>query len=196
MSRMWRVMVVLLFVAASSYAIAETEKKEAEKKTENNEVEIGEVLSQSVIHLRRVFLPLAMAMPDDKMGFAPTDGQFKGVRTFGEQLKHVGASNYTFAAAILGEKPPADVGENGEGPPSLKTKEEIFKYVEASFAYVLKAMDKIDEKNAVKKMESPFGGETTRLAMATLIIGHCYDHYGQMVEYVRMNGIVPPASVR
>jgi uncharacterized damage-inducible protein DinB len=193
---MWRVMVVLLFVAASSYAIAETEKKEAEKKTENNEVEIGEVLSQSVIHLRRVFLPLAMAMPDDKMGFAPTDGQFKGVRTFGEQLKHVGASNYTFAAAILGEKPPAEVGENGEGPASLKTKEEIFKYVEASFAYVLKAMDKIDEKNAVKKMESPFGGETTRLAMATLIIGHCYDHYGQMVEYVRMNGIVPPASVR
>ena len=196
MSRLWQVLAALICVVASSYGIAETEKKETEKKTGSNEVEIGEVLSQSVIHLRRVFLPLALAMPDDKMGFAPTDGQFKGVRTFGEQLKHVGASNYTFAAAMLGEKPPADVGENGEGPASLKAKAEIFKYVEESFAYVLKAMDKIDEKNAVKKIASPFGGETTRLAMATLIIGHCYDHYGQMVEYVRMNGIVPPASVR
>lgn len=69
------------------------------------------------------------------------------------------------------------------------------KYVTDSFAYVLKAVATINEKNVVSPIKNPFGqGQATRLAMATLIIGHCYDHYGQMVEYLRMNGIVPPAS--
>jgi uncharacterized damage-inducible protein DinB len=88
-----------------------------------------------------------------------------------------------------------DVGEDEEGPASLKTKAEILKYVTDSFAYVLKAVATINEKNVVRPIKNPFGhGQATRLAMATLIIGHCYDHYGQMVEYLRMNGIVPPAS--
>jgi hypothetical protein len=62
---------------------------------------------------------------------------------------------------------------------------------------VQKAVATINAKNIASPIKSPFGqGETTRLAMAVLIVGHCYDHYGQMVEYVRMNGIVPPASQR
>jgi hypothetical protein len=53
----------------------------------------------------------------------------------------------------------------------------------------------VDAKNSVDPIKSPFGdGTTTRLGMATLIVGHCFDHYGQMVEYLRMNGIIPPAS--
>ncbi len=205
MSKMWQLSIALFLVAVSSYGIAQkVEKpgKEDEKKTHEveevvkPELNVANVLKTSITHLQRTLLPLAMAMPEDKYKFAPTDGEFKGVRTFGQQLKHVAATNYTFASSILGEKkPPVDVGEEEDGPASVKTKDEILKYLNESFAYVQKAVQAINAKNLVSPIKNPFGeGEATRLAMATLIIGHCNDHYGQMVEYVRMNGIVPPAS--
>jgi uncharacterized damage-inducible protein DinB len=148
------------------------------------------------MHLQRAFLPLAMAMPEDKYDYAPTSGDFKGVRTFGQQVKHVAATNYIFASAITGEKPPVDVGD-GEGPESMKSKAEILKYVTNSFYYVQKAVEKINDENVITPIKNPFGeGQATRLSMATLIIGHCNDHYGQLVEYLRLNGIVPPASQR
>jgi uncharacterized damage-inducible protein DinB len=205
MSRTWQLWLVLFCVALGSFGLAQ-DKKEAEKdkkekmeaaEKETSEVEVGDVLAGSITHLRRLLVPVGAVMPDDKYSFAPTNGEFKGVRTFGEQLKHTGAANYTYAAAILGEKPPADTGDDESGPASIKTKNEIAKYVLGSFEYVLKAVKTIDEHNVVAPIKNPFGqGTTTRLAMATLIIGHGYDHYGQLVEYLRMNGIVPPASQR
>jgi uncharacterized damage-inducible protein DinB len=206
MRRMWQLFIALFLVAVSSYGIAQEVPKpgkdDAKKSHEVEEVvkpelNVALVLSTSVTHLQRTLLPLAMAMPDNKYGFAPTDGEFKGVRTFGQQLKHVAATNYIYASSILGEKkPPVDVGEEEDGPASVKTKDEILKYVTDSFSYVQKAVAAINAKNLVSPIKNPFGqGEATRLAMATLIIGHCNDHYGQMVEYVRMNGIVPPASM-
>jgi uncharacterized damage-inducible protein DinB len=195
MTRMWELFVAICLVAISSYGVAQA-KKEAEKPVET-EITVDKVLSTYVMHVQQTLLPLAMAMPEDKYGFAPTNGEFKGVRTFGQQLKHVATTNFSYASSILGEKPPVEVGEGEDGPASVKTKDEILKYVNDSFAYFQKAVATINAKNVVSPIKSPFGqGETTRLAMATLIIGHCYDHYGQMVEYVRMNGIVPPASQR
>jgi uncharacterized damage-inducible protein DinB len=208
MRNMWQLSIALFLVAVSSYGIAQEVpkpgkpgKEDAEKSHEVEEVvkpelNVANVLKTSVTHLQRTFLPLAMAMPENKYGFAPTDGEFKGVRTFGQQLKHVATTNYSYASAILGEKPPVVVGEEEDGPASVKTKDEILKYVTDSFSYVQKAVAAINAKNLVSPIKNPFGqGEATRLAMATLIIGHCNDHYGQMVEYVRMNGIVPPASM-
>jgi uncharacterized damage-inducible protein DinB len=206
MRTMWQLFIAIFLVAVSSYGIAQgvpKPGKDDEKRTHEveevvkPELNVALVLSTSVTHLQRTLLPLAMAMPENKYGFAPTDGEFKGVRTFGQQLKHVAATNYVYAASILGEKkPPVDVGEEEDGPASVKTKEEILKYVTDSFSYVQKAVAVINAKNLVSPIKNPFGqGEATRLAMATLIIGHCNDHYGQMVEYVRMNGIVPPASM-
>src|SRR5579863_4718481 len=84
----------------------------------------------------------AEAMPEDKYSFAPTNGEFKGVRTFGEQVKHVAAVNYIFGATILNEKPPVDVGgENG--PDSVKSKAEIMQFLKDSFAYLHKALASI-----------------------------------------------------
>jgi uncharacterized damage-inducible protein DinB len=197
MRRIFQSGILLFCIAISSCVLAQTAKeKETERGRESKkEVEVGDVLTGAITQLRRTMLPLALAMPEDKYAYAPTNGEFKGVRTFAQQLKHVGATNYMFASQILGEKPPAEVGEDEAGPASLKSKDEIIKYVTESFGYVLKAVGGIDEKNLVEPIANPFGqGTTTRLAMATLIVGHCYDHYGQMVEYVRMNGIVPPAS--
>jgi uncharacterized damage-inducible protein DinB len=155
---------------------------------------VAQVLDGSVKNIEREFVPAADAMPEDKFGFAPTEGEFKGVRTFAQQIKHVAAVNYIFGAAILGEKVPVDVGDES-GPASVKSKAEIMSYLKDSFAYVHKAVQTIDEKNLVEAMKSPFGeGTVTRLGLATSVAAHGFDHYGQMVEYLRMNGIVPPAS--
>jgi hypothetical protein len=155
---------------------------------------VTQVLDQTVINMEHEFVPAAEAMPEEKFGFAPTNGEFKGVRTFGEQIKHVAAVNYELAAALLEEKPPVDIGDES-GPASITTKADILKYLSDSFVYVHKAVHTINDKNLVETVKSPFGeGRVTRLGLATSVAGHGFDHYGQMVEYLRMNGIVPPAS--
>jgi uncharacterized damage-inducible protein DinB len=141
------------------------------------------------------FIPAAEAMPEDKFNFAPTNGEFKGVRTFAQQIKHVAAVNYEIAAAILEQKAPVDINEEA-GPASITTKADILTYLKESFAYVHKAIATINEKNVVETVKSPFGeGSVSRMGLATSIAWHGYDHYGQMVVYLRMNGIVPPASM-
>jgi hypothetical protein len=155
---------------------------------------VAQVLDRSVTGVENEFVPAADAMPEDKYSFVPTNGEFKGVRGFAQQVKHVAAVNYLVGAAILEEKPPVDLGSEN-GPDSLKTKADIVKFLKDSFAYVHKAVGTINDGNLLSPIKSPFGeGMTTRLGMATLIVGHCFDHYGQMVEYLRMNSIVPPAS--
>lgn len=160
------------------------------------QVSIPQALSHTLTGVENEFVPTAEAMPENKFSFVPTNGEFKGVRSFAEQVKHVAAVNYLVGAAILQEKPPVELGgENG--PDSVKSKAEILKFLKDSFTYAHKAVGAINESNLVSPIKSPFGeGTTTRLGMATLIVGHCFDHYGQMVEYLRMNGIVPPASRR
>jgi hypothetical protein len=155
---------------------------------------IAQVLDHGVASVEGEFVPAAEAMPEDKYSFAPTSGEFKGVRTFAQQAKHVAAVNYLVGSAILEEKPPVDLGSEN-GPDAIKTKADIVKFLKDSFAYVHRAVRSINEGNLLSPIKSPFGeGMVTRLGMATLIVGHCFDHYGQMVEYLRMNNIVPPAS--
>jgi hypothetical protein len=155
---------------------------------------VTEVLDHTVLNVEEEFVPAAQAMPEEKFGFAPSNGEFKGVRTYGQQIKHVAAVNYELGAAILEEKPPVDIGDES-GPASVTSKADILKYLNDSFAYVHKAVHTINEKNLVETVRSPFGeGRVSRLGLATSVAAHCFDHYGQMVEYLRMNGIVPPAS--
>jgi uncharacterized damage-inducible protein DinB len=166
--------------------------KKDTKKEEHRTV--TQVLDRTVTNLERDFVPAAEAMPEDAYGFAPTEGEFKGVRNFGQQVKHVAAVNYELGAALLQEKPPRDVADEA-GPASVATKAEILKYLQDSFVYVHKAMQTVNDKNLVETVRSPFGeGSVTRLGLATSVCWHGFDHYGQMVEYLRMNGIVPPAS--
>ena len=135
-------------------------------------------------------------MPATKYGFTPTEGEFKGVRTFGAQVKRLAATNNILAAAALGEQPPADAADE-MGPETVRTKAEILEYLNASFVHLGKAIDAIDDKNQTFEFSpiSPMRGtETTRLALTVEALIHAFNHYGQMVEYLRMNGIVPPAS--
>ena len=152
------------------------------------------VLDHTISNLEHEFVPTAEAMPEEKFAFTPTSGEFKGVRTFAQQIKHVAAVNYELGAALLEQKPPVDIGDES-GPASVTTKADILKYLQDSFLYVHKAIATVNEANLVQTVKSPFGeGEVSRLGLATTVASHGFDHYGQMVEYLRMNGIVPPAS--
>ena len=138
----------------------------------------------------------AEAMPEDKYSFAPTNGEFKGVRTFAEQVKHVAFANHLFFGPLMGESVDAkSVEENTNGPASLKTKAEIVQYLKDSFALGHKALGTITVENQLTPLPKPvFPFLSTRLGIAAVGTFHPMDHYGQMVEYLRMNGIVPPAS--
>lgn len=179
--KVWSV-VVLLSLCAAAQPKAQTAPT------------VSKVMDSQLKSVEGEFVSAAEAMPEEKYTFAPTEGEFKGVRDFGTQVKHVATVNYLVGAAMQTEKSPVDVSDEN-GPASMTKKDDIVKYLKDSFAYLHKAYAGLNEKNAVELVPSPFGqGKSTRLGMATLIVGHCFDHYGQMVEYLRMNSIIPPAS--
>ena len=127
--------------------------------------------------------------------FRAYNGEFKGVRTFapadearGRRQLHHGRER-----SWKRNRPSTPAERMGQIQPRHKA--DIMKYLKDSFAYIHKAAGTIDDKNLVSPIKNPFGdGSATRLALAVGVVGHCFDHYGQMVEYLRMNGIVPPAS--
>src|SRR6201994_1442474 len=143
------------------------------------------------------FTGVAKAMPADKYSFAPAAGtfaasqgaKFDGVRTFAQQISHVTTANYYFASKILEEKMPVAP----KSIESLTTKEELLKAAADSFAYAHKALAAITPENAYAAIDG-VDGLHTRAVVASFISAHGYDHYGQMVEYLRMNGVVPPGS--
>ena len=155
---------------------------------------VSAVLDRQFARIDREFVPMAKEMPEAKFNFAPTNGEFKGVRTFAEQIKHVAGVSYRVSAAILGEKSPVAP----DAIAGAKSKDQIVKLVVDAFAYTHKAFASITEKNLVEPIPSPFGsgGTTTRLDLAIALMADQRDHYGQMVVYFRMNGMVPPASRR
>ena len=142
--------------------------------------------------IERDFVRLADAMPPGKYGFRPTAGEFTGVRSFAEQVKHVACANFAFYNEIEHTTPPehCEVG----GPSPAKTKAELMAYLRESFAYAQRVFRTLTPDNAMDRVEGEYGGPSTRLGIMTLSLWHASDHYGQLVVYLRMNGIVPPAS--
>jgi uncharacterized damage-inducible protein DinB len=149
-------------------------------------------VGQRFAMIERQFVGLADAMPADKYSFKPTSGAFADVRTFGEQVKHVACANFAFFNEIEGKEPPAGCGTGGPNP--AKTKDEIMVYLRESFAYAGRVMGTLTPANALEPAGGPYGGKSTRLGLTTLAVWHASDHYGQLVVYLRLNGIVPPAS--
>lgn len=159
---------------------------------------IASTIDREISIVEKEIVDAAEAMPEDKFDFSPEKlnipgSDYKGVRTFGEQLKHVAASNYLIWSPITGEKPP-DTVNDGKGPDTMKAKADIIKYLKESFAFGHKAVATLNSSNLVEPIKSSSGRPTTRLFLATFAPAHCFDHYGQLIEYLRMNDIVPPAS--
>jgi len=176
----------LLVLVSSKSATAQ---KQAPVPAQNQTV--SQVLEFWISETERLVVPAAEAMPELSYSFAPTNGEFKGVRTFAEQVKHLAAANYQLGAGALEEDPPVGT-QNESAPASIRTKAEIMEYLRGSFACLHRAAAAISEKN----MNEPIAAKGGRTRMWVLIdaVAHSSNHYGQMVEYLRMNGIVPPAS--
>lgn len=143
----------------------------------------------------------AEAMPEEKYSYRPAEGKFKNekpeygpaeMRTFAEQVKHVACANFAFSAELDGQKPPEACDKGGPSP--AKTRKELLIYLRDSFAAARKSLGAVNAKNMFDPIEGPYAGPNTRLGLAEVVVWHAADHYGQMVLYLRLNDIVPPAS--
>ncbi len=136
-------------------------------------------------------------MPAEKYGFAPSSAifapgqgaEFATVRTFAQQVAHVAQANYYFFSLVSGQKPDADVKAIG----SMTKKDDLVAAFAGSIAFGHKALHSITAANAFDTIKGA-DGMNTRATLAAFAVAHGYDHYGQMAEYLRMNGLVPPSS--
>lgn len=156
---------------------------------------LASALDREISSIEKQIVDVAEAMPEDKFNFSPENlnlpgADYKGVRTFALQLKHVAASNFAIWSPLTGDTFPEDF-LGGNGPESVKSKAEILKFLHDSFALGHKAAATLTPENM---LQTPGRSKSSRLRLATFGVAHACDHYGQMVEYLRMNGIVPPSS--
>ena len=156
---------------------------------------VASIVDREIGVVEKQITELAEAMPEDKFNFSPENpnipgSDFKGVRTFAQQVRHVAASNYAIWSQLTGETFPKNF-YGGNGPETLKTKAEIIQFLKDSFALGHKAAASLTMQNM---LQPPGHSKSSRLYLATFGVTHGFNHYGQMVEYVRMNGIIPPAS--
>jgi len=156
---------------------------------------VASAVDREISTIEKQVVDAAEAMPEEKFNFTPESlnipgDDYKGVRTFAVQVKHVASSNYFIWSPLTGDTVPENI-KDGNGPAELKSKADIIKFLKDSFALGHKAAATLTAENM---LQSPGNSKSTRLRLATFGVAHAYDHYGQMVEYLRMNGIVPPAS--
>ncbi|HKE33668.1 MAG TPA: DinB family protein [Candidatus Acidoferrum sp.] len=156
---------------------------------------VASAVDRDISAVEKQVLDAANAMPEDKFNFTPEalnipGSNYNGVRSFAIQVKHIAASNWFIWSPLTGETLP-DGLKDGNGPENLKSKAEIMTLLKESFALGHRAAATLTTENI---LQNPGNSKSTRLRLAEFGVAHAYDHYGQMVEYLRMNGIVPPAS--
>lgn len=151
-----------------------------------------QVFDRQLSATEREVLSLVEAMPANKFDFAPTQGVFKNVRTFGVQARHTAFCLNEVAVALLGEKMLPHIDQ--EGPKNLTSKDEIVSYLKGAFAHAHKAIGTLTNENLLQQIADPYSerSRTTRVEAVGIFFSHTYDHYGQMVEYLRMNNLLPP----
>jgi uncharacterized damage-inducible protein DinB len=187
--------VVLIFAMAALGQSTKSTTSASQPQTAQPPATIASAVDREISGVEKQILDAAMAMPEDKFNFSPESlnipgADYKGVRTFAVQVKHIAASNYFLWSGLTGDKLPANL-KDGNGPEDVKTKADILKFLQDSFALGHKAAATLTTENV---LQIPEHSKSTRLRLATFAVAHAFNHYGQMVEYLRMNGIVPPAS--
>ena len=158
---------------------------------------VASAVDREVSSYEKLMVEAADAMPEDKFNFTPASlnipgSAYKDVRTFAQLIKHTAAANFRFWTLVAGEKMPENI-KGPNGPDELTTKAQIMQLLKDSFAVGHRAAKSLTPENMLDPLQ--FRNSTApRLYMATFAVIHDGDEYGQMVEYLRMNGIVPPAS--
>jgi uncharacterized damage-inducible protein DinB len=194
---LFRVATVLVMcgIAVSAVGKSGTSQNSATKeaaKPDDIPKSIAESVSGTLQFAEGNFIGLAEAMPEDRYSFIPTSGKFDGVRSFGEQVKHVACAQFAFFNEFEGKQPPEDCEKGGHDP--AKTKAELIKYLKDSFDYSNRVLATLTEKNALGRIDGRYAGPNTKLGISVVAVWHITDHYGQLVEYLRLNGIVPPST--
>lgn len=136
----------------------------------------------------RKLTAMAEDFPEDKYDFKPTPAQ----RSFAEQLLHAAGANYFFTNLAMGQKPPAEEDPKRD---QYKTKADIVAFVKKSFADGAAAIKAKGDKGMTDLLVDPFSHQQVRVSdLAYGFIEHCGEHYGQLVGYYRLAGLVPPES--
>jgi amino-acid N-acetyltransferase len=153
----------------------------------------ADVYGRQLDLLEHDLVSLAEGMPADRYDFRPTAGTFENVRTFGEQVRHVATMLYITSAIVLQQPTPYGPGPNNNGPATVRTKAEVLDYLKGALAHARKAVASLSLANQLDPLRTYFGSQP-RVEVVAGLVYHSYNHYGQMVVYARMNGIVPPTS--
>jgi hypothetical protein len=181
-----------IFHAAKTSGVARTSES---RQTPQPPPTVASVVDRDISAVEKLILDAADAMPEDKFNFTPDalnipGADYKGVRSFAGEVKHVASSNWLIWSSLTDDKLPEGL-KDGNGPANLQTKSEIIKFLKESFALGHRAAATLTTENI---LQLPGKSKSTRLHLAEFGVAHAYDHYGQMIEYLRMNGITPPAS--
>lgn len=166
-----------------------------------SKIDPAKSLDAAVTNLEKQLVPLAEAMPADKYNFSPSSGSFKagvavdykGVRTFGQELAHLIQVNDQLFLGVQGiSEPDAATTAKIASIGKMTQKDDLIKALKESFANAHVAVASLTTENAWERAGR--AATSTRAEEVTHALGHAYNLYGQLVEYLRMNGIVPPAS--
>lgn len=191
-----RILLLLAGLIIAATAVGQGTKNAAAAGTSaTQQPTIVAVVDREISNVEKQVVDVAEAMPEEKFNFTPESlkipgDDYKGVRTFAVQAKHIAASNYFIWSPLTGDKLPEGL-KDGNGPDNIKSKAEIIRFLKESFALGHKAAATLTIENM---LQTPGNSKSTRLRLAVFGVEHAFDHYGQMVQYLRMNGIVPPAS--
>jgi len=193
--RIFALSAILIFTAAAVVQDTRSAAASSASQSPQSPPTIASIVDREISTVEKQIVEAAEAMPEDKFNFSPESlnipgSEYKGVRTFAVQVKHVASSNYFIWSPLTGDKVPESI-KDGNGPADLKTTAAILKFLKDSFALGHKAAATLTAENM---LQTTGNSKSTRLRLAEFGVAHAYDHYGQMVEYLRMNGIVPPAS--
>ena len=193
--RIFALSAILIFTAAAVVQDTRSAAASSASQSPQSPSTVASTVDREISTVEKQIVEAAEAMPEDKFNFSPESlnipgSEYKGVRTFAVQVKHVASSNYFIWSPLTGDKVPESI-KDGNGPADLKTKADIIKFLKDSFALGHRAAATLTAENM---LQTTGNSKSTRLRLAEFGVAHAYDHYGQMVEYLRMNGIVPPAS--
>ncbi len=149
-------------------------------------------LSQSILEqwndIGRKLIAMAEDFPEDKYDFKPS----KEERSFAEQLLHAAGANYFFINIAKGEKPPA---QEDPSRTKYKSKADVVAFVKKSFEDGAAVIKSKGDDGMAGMMVDPFENQQVRVfEWAYGFMEHCGEHYGQLVVYYRVAGLVPPES--
>jgi uncharacterized damage-inducible protein DinB len=185
--------ILSLFVSAFSVGTQAHDQQKLPK----GKTSLAAAIDTEISNIEKQFVDVVEAMPEDKFSYSPENSDlsgsaFKGVRSFALQVRHVAADNFAIWAPLTGK--PEPVGINApNGPDEMKSRTEILRFLKDSFAYSHNAVTALTSENSLDLVEFR-GRKVTRISLVILALTHINDHYGQLVEYLRLNGVVPPGS--